>query len=308
MLEGDFERHLMCIETIQIQTDVEDGDKFIFWGRSAESILDRRIVWDQTNLDGDFQNQCLKLLNDAILTPTDPDRKIANFIFTPSTDTNVTSLTIDTQFTGTSLYEAIKKVCDAQNVGFKILLNPDKQFEMTFYCGVNRSSDQTIVPYVVFSPRFDNLITSDYKYDGTNFKTITMVAGEGEGAERVKTSVALPDGAGSGLKRYELYTDARDLSSTTDDPDVPLSEDKYLSLLENRGGSKLEECLVTSEFTGKTETTTLFQYKRDFELGDIVTTENAYGINTKSRISEIVISVDSEGVYLYPTFVTLEGE
>lgn len=39
--------HLMIIESIKIETDVEDGNKLIVTGRSAESILDRRIVFNR---------------------------------------------------------------------------------------------------------------------------------------------------------------------------------------------------------------------------------------------------------------------
>ena len=39
--------HLMIIEDLNITTDQEEGNKLVVSGRSLESILDRRIVWDQ---------------------------------------------------------------------------------------------------------------------------------------------------------------------------------------------------------------------------------------------------------------------
>ena len=39
--------HLMIIESLKIETDIEDGNKLIVTGRSAESILDRRIVYNR---------------------------------------------------------------------------------------------------------------------------------------------------------------------------------------------------------------------------------------------------------------------
>lgn len=45
-------QHLMIIEGIEITTDVETGNHIKITGRSLESILDRRIIWDQTTVSG----------------------------------------------------------------------------------------------------------------------------------------------------------------------------------------------------------------------------------------------------------------
>lgn len=42
-----------------------------------------------------------------------------------------------------------------------------------------------------------------------NYRNVALVAGEGEGLDR-KT---IPVGAAEGMERYELYVDARDVSS-----------------------------------------------------------------------------------------------
>lgn len=51
----------MIIEDLQVETDIENGNYVTITGRSLESILDRRIIWNQTILNGNFQK--MQLLN-----------------------------------------------------------------------------------------------------------------------------------------------------------------------------------------------------------------------------------------------------
>jgi len=115
--------HIMIIEDIRIKCDTEEGNYLIVTGRSLESILDRRIIWEQTILSGNLQNGIETLLNDAIISPTITDRTIENFIFEPSTDTAITDLIIEAQIPrGLNLYEVIQQLCIEKNIGFKVTL------------------------------------------------------------------------------------------------------------------------------------------------------------------------------------------
>lgn len=46
----------MIVEDRKIESDAENGNHFTVTGRSLESILERRIIWKQTILSGNFQN------------------------------------------------------------------------------------------------------------------------------------------------------------------------------------------------------------------------------------------------------------
>ena len=78
--------HTMIVEDIQIESDVEDGGRLTVTGRSLESILDRRIVFNKTVLSGNLQDGIKRLLNENVISPTDSSRKIENFIFEASDD------------------------------------------------------------------------------------------------------------------------------------------------------------------------------------------------------------------------------
>lgn len=294
--------HSMIIEDIKIDADTEEGNRLIVTGRSLESILERRIIWGQRIFSGNLQNAIQIMLNENIISPSVADRKIANFIFVPSTDSKITSLTIDNQYTGDNLYTVIKGLCEENNIGFKIVLTDDNQFAFSLYAGADRSYDQTENPYVVFSPNFENIINSNYFSSKAGYRNVTLVAGEGEGASR-KTTVV---GSASGLDRRELFTDARDISSDTEDG--TLSDAEYITQLRTKGLKNLADHMITTAFEGEVEVTRLFKYGEDFFIGDIVQIANEYGNENSAYISELIISNSDEGLSIYPTFKTISKE
>ena len=294
--------HSMIIEDIKIDADTEEGNRLIVTGRSLESILERRIIWGQRIFSGNLQNAIQTMLNENIISPSVADRKIANFIFVPSTDSKITSLTIDNQYTGDDLYTVIKGLCEENNIGFKIVLTDDNQFAFSLYAGADRSYDQTENPYVVFSPNFENIINSNYFSSKAGYRNVTLVAGEGEGASR-KTTVV---GSASGLDRRELFTDARDISSDTEDG--TLSDAEYIAQLRTKGLKNLADHMITTAFEGEVEVTRLFKYGEDFFIGDIVQIANEYGNENSAYISELIILNSDEGLSIYPTFKTISKE
>jgi hypothetical protein len=287
--------HLMMIESMEIECDIEEGDHLIVTGRSLEFILDRRIVWEQTILTGNFQDAVQKLLNENVIAPDIMDRKISNFIFEPSTDPNILSLTVDAQIErGTNLYEAVLVLCFERGVGFKITLSDDK-FIFKLYKGEDRSYDQFDNPYVVFSSNFENLMNSNYIETKTNLRTVTLIDGE------EKSTVV---GGESGLSRREMYTDAKSIYRTVDG--VTLTDEEYLAQLEQRGSEVLSEHSFSTSFDGELDSATTYKYGEDFFLGDLVQVVNEYGIEAKTRVVEMIYSQDLSGLKEYPTFATDE--
>lgn len=303
-LELDNSEHHMIIEDFNTETDFDDGDLLIVKGRSLESILDRRVVWPQTICDGNFQNQMEKLINDAIISPSITDRRIPNFVFKRSNDPNITKLTFKGQFTGDNLYTVVTEACRKAKCGFKILLTEDGKFEFQLYYGVDRSYDQYERPVVAFTPGFENLRKSTYKENNSPFKSIAIVAGEGEGAARKSVAVQASESK-SGLLRRELYVDARDISTTTES-NTTLTTDQYNALLRERGVRDLNENFYVRSFEGEAETNSTFILNKDFFIGDIVHIANQYGKEAKSRVSEIIFSHDKDKLTIVPTFSSAE--
>lgn len=288
--------HSMIIDERVITSDIESGNALTIRGRSLEFILDRRIVWFQTILNGNFQNAILRLLNENIINPLNPNRRISNFIFQASTDPRITSLTIKAQFTGDNLYTTIEELCKERQLGFKIVLNTNNQFVFSLYMGTDRSHSQQTNPYVVFSPNFDNIKNSNYFETNRILKTSALIAGEGEGSDRRTIEI----GGGSDLARREQYIDARDISSKTQDRE--LTPDEYNAQLAQRGNERMAENIFIKTFDGDIEATQMYIHGRDFFLGDIVQIVNEFGIEASTRIVELISSNNNEGDNLVPTF------
>lgn len=287
-------RDMVCIiETVQLTTDEEEGDYLTVTGRCLRSILSRRIVWAQSKLTGTAENALRRLINDAFIVPSPIERKYDRMVLAAShgfTDT------VNTQYTGTVVQEAVEELCAAYGYGYRVRVNDDKQVEVDFYKGTDRTAGQEDNPRVIFSEEYDNLTGSEYTKDTTGYKNAALVAGEGEGTARRVTSVERPDAVG--LHRREVYVDARDVSSN--DGEINIAE--YFALLNDRGRSALAAACVVESMEGAVDHTTQYIYGEDYFLGDRVTVINKYGIQTDVQVLEVVEVWDENGYTCTPTF------
>lgn len=299
---------VMVIEEVQIDCDLEAGQRLLVSGRSLESLLDRRIIWDQTTVDSKIQTAVLKLLNENAINPANANRKIPGLIFETSSDTRLDAIKVANQFTGTNLYEAIQVMCEAAGVGFEIRLNETYQFVFRLYVGQDRSYDQFENPYVIFSPKFENLSESNYLESTKIMKTVALVGGEGEGSERRKLEVPVDSGAGTLLDRREMFVDARDISSKVyeNDTERELTAEEYNAQLSQRGKEYLKENEFVKAFEGSVEALQGFRYGTEFTKGDIVQITNEFNLQAVARITEVVRSETVTGYTIYPTFELID--
>lgn len=295
--------HTMIIEQVTIDTDDETGNMLTITGRSLESILDRRIIWSQTDFKDTLPNVIKKLMTDNIISPTDSKRKISNLIFVDPTDPRLTSIQLEGQITGKNLYDVIVTFCQTYSVGFKMILDDQNRFVFSLYVGEDRSYSQDVLPYVIFSPDFENIVNSNYFENKATLKNVALVIGEGEGEAQKTTEV----GSANGLERREIWVDARDISSANETGGT-IPETEYTAKLKQRGEETLAENKITKAFEGDLDASQTFSYKEDFFLGDIVQIVNDYGIEARSRVSEMVYSEDSNGRSYLPTFIVVDDE
>ena len=236
-LQCSLSEHLMFIKKIQISYDPEDGYLIQLEGRSLESILEQRIIFPQTILTGSLHNGIKKLITNNVISPYNPDiegptanRQISNFIFVDSTDQTILDLQNRSQYTGDNLYETISQLCQLYGLGFKVLLNQSTgNFEFSLYRGEDRSFGQDTNPYVLFTPKLENLNSMERITDYSGYKNAFWAAGEEAAEDRVNiytVSDENPDTV-SGLDLKEIYVDARDIQNQNDE----LSDEDYYTEL-----------------------------------------------------------------------------
>lgn len=300
---------LMVIEDVVIKSNPEDGARVTVTGRSLESILDRRVIWGVTSIEGKLQDGIKTLLDNNVISPSIASRKIDNFIFEASDDTYITGLTLDAVYFGEDLYETIQSLCETNGIGFKVRPDKDWNFVFKLFRGEDRSYDQMANPYVIFSPSFDNLANSNYVETKSGYKTAAMVAGPQESVDdetatddEKKIIVDCVMVKETGIHRRETFVDASDIPTSDDSRSYP---DEYIAKCAwEKGYEELQKTAITQALDGEAEITEGFRYGVDFFLGDIVQIENEYGISTTARVSEIVWSHDESGETVIPSFTT----
>lgn len=303
---------LMLIENIELSTDV-DGDFLIVTGRSLESLLDRRVIWNRKVFDGTgLETVISMLLSENAISPSDPNRAIPNLIFRASNDTRITSIKVNQQYLGENLYEAIVELCQQHDVGWRILLESNNQMVFQLYAGNDRSYNQDKLPYVVFSDKLGNLLRSNYLRSKKNIRTAARIGGEED--DETKVRFMTETGSGKGLDRKEIYVDASSESRKIHNdgvdaegnplPETVLTDDQYRAQLVQKGNEELSKHKIEISFDGEMDTTRQFVYDRDFFIGDLVQVMNEYDVEDVCRVTEVVRTHDDSGEILTPTFTS----
>lgn len=176
----DDDENVGIIEDITIERNEDAHEVLIVKGRFLDAIIGRRIIAQQTTVTGKISDCIEQLINDNIINPSVEARKIANFTI----DSNVININMQAQYTGKNLLDTISSLCKTYGIGYKVTLNDDHEFVFQLYEGTDRTYDQNVNPWVIFSDTYDNLLSSQYEENYKNIATAVLVAGEGEGLDR----------------------------------------------------------------------------------------------------------------------------
>lgn len=293
---------MICrVESIELNTDSENGDYLTVIGLDCRHILNQRIIAKQTNHSGTVEEFIERLIAENITYASNPYRRIPNFRVGESLglqDQIIQQVTYD------NLGEKIIELCKTFGYGSKVKLD-GIMFTFELYVGKDRSYNQSVNNQVVFSPDYDNLKTSKFLNDAMNYKNSALVGGEGEGVDRQIVEYNLLDGEGIppiGLERREIFVDAKGVSSNTDDEEI-----SYEDQLITEGQEVLSENKVLKAFEGEVIADYTYIYGEDYFLGDIVQVINEYGLKSSARIVEVIESIDDEGGHsVIPTFEYME--
>lgn len=290
--------HVMMIKKVELITDEEDGDNLVVTGQDLKSIVYQRIVWSQTILSGTVESCIKKLIYENIISPDVRSRQIDNFIlYLP----NLFLGNLKQQITGDNLGDVVSNILNTNQAGWDIYIDQNNNYVMTLYAGLDRSISQNTNSQVIFSDDNENIISDAYSLDYSDYKNIVVVAGEGEGLARRRVVVGKDT---KGLDRYETYKDARGVSSNNGD----VSDVDYNDMLIATGNDTLSELSFVAKYEGKIETKGMYVYGKHYNLGDIVTIVNKYGVTANPRITGVIESVSDDGVTIVPSLSTWIGD
>lgn len=297
------------------ETVNEDGEKeFNVKGWTLEFLLTEKIIdglYNRTTT-GYASTIMYDMVDKMVINPTNTNRKIPYLV--NATDTQAGKQIAGYQKTGGSLYDALYDVAYESDIGFSVLFDPyNKRLVFEVRAGVDRTQEQTTNDPVVFTTDLEDILSSSYYLNTEDVKNVAMVQGEDSGSQRV--TVYVGDTSAKGLKRKELYVDARDLQSQVSDSDGTqhtLTPAQYKAVLEQRGFEKLAEHQKTETFEAQIRQFGDIQYEFgvDYQKGDKVTViDRQLGISVSARITSVEEDYDDEYAlmltfgYSYPTLL-----
>lgn len=101
-------------------------------------------------------------------------------------------------------------------------------------------------------------------------------------------------------ERIAVATSKQDIAEEgQDEPEekIEVTDYTYFLLIREVGKNKLSEHIKTQAFDGEVDTIDTYEYKKDYDLGDIVKVANEYGIETAAQITEVTESENSDTPY-----------
>lgn len=283
------------IENITLNDVENKGSIIIVTGRFLTSILDYRITLKTYNFNDTFQNVYTRLLSDNLINPSDSTRKVENVSIMEDMDV---AEKVKIQIgVGKSIKDTIYKICKVTNCSIKAFIDYNSQ-EIKFKLWQGRD----LRDLIVLSDSDGNIQNSNFENYSSPIRNFALIAGAGEGENR-KTAVINTDKTGWKLK--EIFIDARDIQDVemTDNGEVPIPEYEYKQLLLTRGEEKLKEHKRFVNFTAETTTSVNDRYKKDWDLGDIVTIyKTEWGKEIIERVTEVEETFEDGIIRIYPTF------
>lgn len=303
----DDKEHFGLIESVELETDAEDGDYLIVKGRFLMSLLERRIIYPTLNFTtmttyGIIIQKALESNALASGNRLIPGLKLGEIQGTCWSQT--TKLQVSYENLMEWVYTICEKIGGTANIRLSKIDN--EQYEMVFELsqGTDRSILQKVNPHIIFSDRYNNLLSFTYFTDTSVKKNYAYVLGKGEGEKRKRTTY-FEGTEPSSLDRYEVYIDAKDISDEEQEngETKPLSEKEYAELLKEKGKQNLVPTKTKSESQIAVQSTQ-FQYGVDYFVGDFVTVEHQrFGIRqNKIQLVGMIESFDHNGRNLTPTF------
>lgn len=290
LLGFDQTDRIMVVDTVERTEDSEGKNSLKVNGFSFEYILDKRIA-KQALTSGDWE-----------ITGT-PGAIIAHMVnkicvlgtgISPNDiiDINVENLsTISTSYNmaiqAGSLYDRVKEVSDIYNLGFRIVnvIGGDRTFQV--YEGL----DLTGPGGVAFSEELDNLANTSLFTSDKDYKNVAYVlAANGSIIVDIDGNV---NPSVSGLDRNVLFVDATNID-TAAGPSLN-------ALMIERGRQELASRQKVMLFDGVVDPNGIFQYNRDYTLGDLIVFKGDDGIRQTMRVTEYIYTYDAEGYRAYPT-------
>ena len=275
------------IESLVIEQD-DLKNQITVKGRFLESYMSRRLIRPIYNVQNGLVEIAMRdILSNAVPIPLVKLGAVQCF-----------TERVTFQATYKNLQDYETKLAKYANFGYRFRPNfSDKYITFEIYKGLDRTFTQTERPRVVFSEGYNNILSAKYTLNDQLLKNVCYVGGQGEGSAR--TYAIAGDDSLTGLERREVYINASDISREN------LTTAQYIAALVQRGNNELKQDIVAESVECVTDANSNFQYRRDYDLGDIVVIRKEnWNLLINLRITEITEIYEYGAMKVSPVFGT----
>ena len=276
----------------------QDGKITENWEIKGKTILSRRICLPSSDsaydeIEDNGETVLKHYVDSNIINPADPNRKI-DVLINETNQNRGSSISIRARYD--DLVDKLEEAAVASELGYEIVFDGTNLIFQIIQ-GTDKSSAQSSIAPVIFSPDFGNIKLQNYQWSKLDRFNMLYVAGQGEGSARTIEGVFNEASEPSGLDRKESFIDARDLDTS--------------SKLVQRGETKINEQGPATIFETEILDHGPFKYRDDWDLGDIITVRNIeWDILAHLRIQQVSVSIDSNNENIqvafgspYPNFI-----
>jgi len=312
---------VMMVESVNIKED-QDGDEpqITIKGRSLESYLKHRIVGDdiETYIDigtgyhlivtnepynlpfGTSWEQIKYMIDEHITTlfAGPPGDVVAGFVAIENQQHIGSSTAQIRTMRKQNLHSAVLELLAVDDFGIQTVRpNPGNVDPATTEFRIHNGNDLTTD--VIFSYSLGDLEKSEYFWSDAALKTDFLCVSN--------YSALRSDYAATGYNRRVMFVDCTDIDEMYDDTEVidPDISGAIWAAMDVRGQQALRAQVLANLLSTDVSRRTRYKFKKHYDVGDIVTVQGNYDVETVMRIAEHVVFQDENGESGYPTLAAL---
>lgn len=294
---------VMIVENHEISEKTIEDPLLTVTGRSLESYLENRIVGvnlarasstvDEYELAADTTyNQAAKLINDHIVSPpANANDAMGNVLAVAQAYSPATSEA--RVINRGSVHQRLLEVLAVDDAGIKTIrrntfgVGSSTQTQFRIFKGANKANS------VIFSWKAGDLEGADYLFSDKKLKNSALVLG--------RYVYRMVDTGPTKYDRRIAIVPADDLDGHLNAPPTGGALTTLLNKMTVRGQQALKkQTRVTISRTDISEITR-YQYRRDYDIGDLVSLDGNFGQIATMRVIEYVEIDDEKGESGHPT-------
>lgn len=291
---------VMIVENHEIEETIDEDPKLTISGRTFWSYFENRIVgmldaraendWHPYILAADYTwNQLVKLINDHIQNPpADVNDALTNI----KANTSVTGVSVSEARTlkHDDLFKHVSDILKIDDLGIKTIRRNEfgvtggsnTETKIHIYKGANKTST------IMFSSVSGDISQAHYLISQKKNKNCALVLGD--------HFHIMVDGPETKYDRRMMLVDGKDI-----DKDLSLTLPAIISAMTIRGKQALASQNMVSISQIDLSDNARPQFRRDYNIGDLVSIDGSYGSIDIRRISEYAEIEDENGTSGHPT-------